>query len=156
MFFLKQLNPLRTMKFSHNMKSDMLVAHSSLTLWPRGLLSARLLCSWNSPGKNTRFCHFLLQGNLPNPGIKPASLASPALADRFFTIWATREALTWCNTLFKNFDLLILQVNSSIVWYNYFFNMLFLSLLFCFFFSEFDHFLTKLVQAHALMEVLLF
>ena len=25
-------------------------------------------------------------GDLPNPGIKPASLASPALASRFFTI----------------------------------------------------------------------
>ena len=30
-------------------------------------------------------CHFLLQGNLPNPGIKPES---PALAGRFFTaLW---------------------------------------------------------------------
>ena len=32
------------------------------------------------PGKNTGVgCHFLLQGNLPNPGIKPASLEAPAL-----------------------------------------------------------------------------
>ena len=32
------------------------------------------------PGKNTgRGCHFLLQGNLPDPGIKLASLVSPAL-----------------------------------------------------------------------------
>ena len=31
-------------------------------------------------------------GDLPDPGIKPASLMSPALAGRFFTIWATREA----------------------------------------------------------------
>jgi len=38
---------------------------------------------WNFPGKNTGVgCHFLLQGNLPNPGIKPAS---PALAGRFVT-----------------------------------------------------------------------
>ena len=28
-------------------------------------------------------------GNLPNPGIKPASLASPALAGRFFTTSVT-------------------------------------------------------------------
>ena len=36
-------------------------------------------------GKNTGVgCHFLLQGNLPNPGIKPASPWSPALAGRFF------------------------------------------------------------------------
>ena len=28
---------------------------------------------------------FLTPGNLPNPGIKPVSPASPALAGRFFT-----------------------------------------------------------------------
>ena len=38
------------------------------------------------PGKNTRVgCHFLLQGNLPNPGIEPMSPVSPALAGGFFT-----------------------------------------------------------------------
>ena len=42
-----------------------------------------LLCSWNVPGKSNGVgCHFLLQAN---PGIEPASLASPALAGRFFT-----------------------------------------------------------------------
>ena len=35
----------------------------------------------------------LLQGNLPDPGIKPRSLMSPALAGRFFTSNATWEAL---------------------------------------------------------------
>ena len=30
-------------------------------------------------------CHFLLYGNLPDPGIKPTSLASCALAGRLFT-----------------------------------------------------------------------
>ena len=33
-------------------------------------------------------------GNLPNPGIKPMSLASPALAGRFFTTVATWVPLT--------------------------------------------------------------
>ena len=33
-----------------------------------------------------------LLGDLPNPGIKPASLASPAWADRFYTTSATWEA----------------------------------------------------------------
>ena len=32
-------------------------------------------------------------GDLPHPGIKPASLMSPALADRFFTLSITWEAL---------------------------------------------------------------
>ena len=45
-----------------------------------------LLCPWDSPSENTGVgCHFLLQGDLPHPGIKPVSLMSPALAGRFFT-----------------------------------------------------------------------
>ena len=41
-------------------------------LQPYGLQPARLLCSWDSPGKNTGVgCHSLLQGNLPDPEIKP-------------------------------------------------------------------------------------
>ena len=44
------------------------------TLWPY-----KLLCPWNSPGKNTGVgCHSLLQGDLPNPGIKPRSPALQA------------------------------------------------------------------------------
>ena len=39
-----------------------------------GLESPRLLCPWDSPGKNTGVgCHALLQGNLPNPGVEPRS-----------------------------------------------------------------------------------
>ena len=40
-------------------------------------------------------------GHLPNPGIKPASLMSPALAGGFFTISATWEA----QSLLKRFQL---------------------------------------------------
>ena len=36
----------------------------------------------------------LSPGDLPDPGIKPVSLMSPALAGVFFTTSATREALT--------------------------------------------------------------
>ena len=46
--------------------------------------------TWNSPSKNTGVgFSALLQGNLPNPGIEPASLMSPALAGRFFPTSAT-------------------------------------------------------------------
>ena len=46
-----------------------------------------------SPGKNTGVgCHALLQGNLPHPGIKSGSPASPALAGRFFTTSANWES----------------------------------------------------------------
>ena len=44
------------------------------------------LCPWDFPGKNPGVsCHFLLWGNLPDPGIKPMSPASSALAGGFFT-----------------------------------------------------------------------
>ena len=36
-------------------------------------------------------CHALLQGSLPDPGIKHATLMSPALAGKFFTTRATWE-----------------------------------------------------------------
>ena len=59
-----------------------LVAKLCPTLtWPHG--PARLLCPWDFPGKNTGVgCHALLQGNLPNSGIKTTSTA---LAGGLFT-----------------------------------------------------------------------
>ena len=57
------------------------------------LCTAKLFCPWYSPGK--KYWSGLPcppPGHLPNPGIKPASLMSPALAGRFFTHWATWEA----------------------------------------------------------------
>ena len=51
----------------------MLVTQSSLTLWPHGLQPTRLLCPWNSPGKNTGVgCHAL------DPGIESGSPALQA------------------------------------------------------------------------------
>ena len=39
-----------------------------------------LLFPWDSPGKNTGVgCHALLQGDLPDRGIEPASPVTPAL-----------------------------------------------------------------------------
>ena len=47
----------------------------------------RLLCPWDFPGKNTGVgWHFLLQGELPNPRIKPLSPEFSALAGGFLTI----------------------------------------------------------------------
>ena len=40
------------------------------------VMSARLLCYWNPPGKNTRIgCYLLFPslGDLPDPGIEPVS-----------------------------------------------------------------------------------
>ena len=48
------------------------------------------------PGQTTGVgCHLLLQVNLPDPGVEPGSLTSPALADRLFTtsaIWQAHKA----------------------------------------------------------------
>ena len=58
------------------------------------LQPARLLCPWDSPGKNTRVgCRGLLQGIFP-PQDRTCSLTSPALAGGFFTTSFTWEART--------------------------------------------------------------
>ena len=42
----------------------------SASLWPQGLYPARLLCSWDSPGKNTgEGSQALLQGIFPTQGL---------------------------------------------------------------------------------------
>ena len=47
----------------------------SNSLWPHGLKPARLLCPWNSPGKNPGVGrHSLLQGIFPNQGLNPSFL----------------------------------------------------------------------------------
>ena len=44
-------------------------------LWPHELQPTRLLCPWNSPGKNTGAgCHFLLQGFFQTQGANPGLL----------------------------------------------------------------------------------
>ena len=60
---------------------------------PHGLQSARLLCPWDSPGKNTGvgYCA-LLQGIFPTQGLNLHLLQLPALTGRFFTTSATWEA----------------------------------------------------------------
>ena len=61
------------------------------SLQPYGLEPARLLCPWDSPGKNTGVgCHALLQGIFLTQGSN--LLMSPALAGGFFTTSATWKA----------------------------------------------------------------
>ena len=70
------------------------VSHSvvSDSLRPHGLWPARLLCLWNSPGRNAGVgCHALLQGIFPNQGSIPSFLP-PVLAGTLFTSSATWEA----------------------------------------------------------------
>ena len=76
----------------------------------KSLQSCLILCDsvhYSSPGSSV---HGILQArilewvampsssDLPDPGIEPMSLMSPALAGRFFSTSATWEALTSCST----------------------------------------------------------
>ena len=55
-----------TMLFSRSVLADFFA-----TAWATAL---QLLSPWNSPGKNNGVgCYLLLQGGLPDPGVKPAS-----------------------------------------------------------------------------------
>ena len=58
------------------------------SLWPYGLYTARLLCPWDSPGKNTGVdWNFLLQGIFPTQdGIRICCVSY--IASRFLTHWA--------------------------------------------------------------------
>ena len=76
-----------------------------------------LLGPWDYPDKNNGVgCHFLPQGNLPDPGIEPASLISSALAGKFFTTSTTWE--TPCNSVIraKIVSLPIQQQECPIIW----------------------------------------
>ena len=66
---------------NHSVVSNSLQAH--------GLGPARLLCPWNSPGKNTGVgSHSLLQGIFPTQGSNPGL----PYCRQILTVWATREA----------------------------------------------------------------
>ena len=63
--------------------------------WPHGLQPTMLICPWGF--SRQEYCSglpFPPPGDLPDPGIKPRSPASPALAGRFFYHWATWETLS--------------------------------------------------------------
>ena len=68
----------------------MLSLQSCLTL-SDPMVTARLLCQWDTLGKNTGVgCHALLQEIFPTQGLIP-SLMSPALASGLLTTSATWE-----------------------------------------------------------------
>ena len=54
-----------SVQFSNSVMSD--------SLQPHGLLLARLLCPWTSPGKNIGVLTFPSPGDLPDPGKEPWS-----------------------------------------------------------------------------------
>ena len=67
----------------------------SNSLWSHGLSPTRLLCPWDSPGKNTGVgCHFLLQGIFLTEGSNQGG-CSPALQADFFYHWAIRKTILY-------------------------------------------------------------
>ena len=68
---------------SRDMEVKVLVAQSMLdSLQPHGLCPKRLMCPWNSPGKNTEVGrHSLLQGIF----LTQESNLVPCIPGRFFT-----------------------------------------------------------------------
>ena len=63
------------------------------SLRPHGLQPARLLSTWFSRQEFWSGLPFSTPGDLPDPGIEPATLPSPAWAGGFFPTSATWEAL---------------------------------------------------------------
>ena len=67
--------------------------HAKLLQSTLRTVASRLLCPWDSPGKNTGVGgHVLLQGIFPTQGIKPVSLTSLALTGGFFTLGSSPTA----------------------------------------------------------------
>ena len=89
-----------------------LLSDSFVTPWTVACQSTegcRLLCPWDSPGKNTGMgCHFLFQDIFPNPGIKPTPPALQAdyvplshLGSLFFFFFQTHKWLWKCQFSLK-------------------------------------------------------
>ena len=81
-----QVSKVRAVKCVYMLSHSMV----SASLWSYGLWPARLLCPWDSPGKNTGVgCHFLLQGIFLTQGLNPCLLHCRWILYH----WATGEAL---------------------------------------------------------------
>ena len=91
---------------SWTIKKAVCVSHSvmSNSLWPNGLYPTRLPCPWDFPGKNPRVgSPFLLQRNLPEPGIETGF---PALQAELYHLsyWAPKNWCFWTVVLEKSLE----------------------------------------------------
>ena len=59
---------------------------------------------------------FPTPGDLPNPGVEPVSVVSPALAGRFFTTSATWEALYINICIYALFFFQFFSIMVTILW----------------------------------------
>ena len=91
--FLQHVNQCTFRGFFFYFLNILLHAISSIvsdSLWPHSLCLARLLCPWDSPGKNSGVgCHFLLWGIFLRD---PNNISCVScITGRFFTSWANQE-----------------------------------------------------------------
>ena len=84
------------------------------SLWPYGLYIAKLLCPWDSPGKNTGVdCDFLLQEIFPTQdGIRICCVS--CIASIFFTHWAITVNPSSFLPSYNMLSLVFKRVSSSI------------------------------------------
>ena len=76
-----------THTYTHTYRAVLSHPVVSNSLWPHGLQPARLLCPWDSPGKNTRVgCHALPWGIFPILGSNPGLLHC-----RWILYWLSRQ-----------------------------------------------------------------
>ena len=88
------------------------MSNSFMTPWT---IARQLLCPWGSPGKNTGVnCYFLLQADLPNPGIKPTS---PALQARSLPLSHLGSPFIYLLLSLKNFQILLVQKKKKSYWF---------------------------------------
>ena len=84
-------------------------------LQPQGPQPTRILCPWNSPGKNTRVdCHFLLQGIFPTQGLNSCLL-------QMFPIIAYYEILSIISLYNKSLLLIYLYIIVCIYIFKFYF-----------------------------------
>ena len=89
---------------------SVLVTQSCPTLQPNGLLPAGLLCSWNSPGKNTRVhSYYLLQRLYLTQGLNPGLLHCRQIFYCKPPKWLYQ--LTWRRISFRIENLLLWHLN---------------------------------------------
>ena len=72
-------------------------------LWPHGLQPARLLYTWDFPGKDTGVaCHFLLQGIFPTQGSNPHLLHCSSLLHYRWFLYQLSHQGKLANASFAN------------------------------------------------------
>ena len=77
------------------------------SLQPYGWYPVRLLCAWDSPGKNTGVgCHSLLQG-ISHPGTEHTSLLSLAMTDGFIPLVPPYSEIKFFFIKFSNYTLYV-------------------------------------------------